>query len=61
MKTHFAVLVESSWKTLCGEPGESVRGTLVVESQITCPVCLTRWKAGMKRVARLFRDYQGEP
>lgn len=37
-----------------------VKGTLPQESDITCPACRTKWKAGMRRVRKLFQTYRGE-
>lgn len=60
--THYATIRpgERKWTNLCGKEGKYVSGTLVQESEITCPKCLAKWKRGMVRVARLFRNYRGE-
>jgi hypothetical protein len=49
------------WQRLCGNPrGQFIHGTLPIETDITCPVCQSKWKEGMKRVAKLFENYRGE-
>lgn len=58
--THYGLLVDQQWKSLCGKSGEQVRGTLVREADISCKECRKKWRAGMTRVRRLFRGYRGE-
>lgn len=59
--THFAILKDRVWTRLCGaKAGEYLNGPLVPAADISCPVCLKKWNAGMRKVRRMFRTYRGE-
>lgn len=59
---HFSTLDPKTrkWVNLCGHDGDSVHGTLVIESEITCVTCKQMWKLGMRRVHHVLGQHQGE-